>query len=189
MIDRLYQGKWWVLLLRGIFAIILGVIALAQVRGAVMLILLWIGYYFLIDALLKFSSAWMNRKAGGDWWPDLLSALISLIVGGLVFIFPKATVAIVIALIATHAIVQGVTDIYSAVKNRMELEVGRMWLAILGGFAQLVFALWIVFYPVIGGLTLVAVIAIYAIVVGCILVVRAFVERGDGGSSGVVAKA
>ena len=187
-LENLSQGKWWVLLLRGILAIILGLIALYNIRGAVMVLYLFLGYYFLLDALLQFSQAWFHYKSGEDLKPPLISGLISLGIGLFVFIFPSATVRIFIALIATYAIVQGVTDIYTAFRYPDEYKPRWRCLTILGGFAQIVFALWIIFQPIMGGLTLVVVIGIYALVVGVILILRAFQVRA-GGPPGSVASA
>ena len=62
-----------------------------------------------------------------------------------------------------------------------------MWLLVFGGITQLFFGLWMVFRPAIGGLTVVAVIAIYAIVIGLILILRGVEERIGGGGGAVAA--
>ena len=59
-------------------------------------------------------------------------------------------------------------------------------LLLVGGIVQLLFGLWMIAQPVLGGLTIVAVIAAYAMVLGVILIIRGLDQR-VGGSSGPVA--
>jgi len=93
-----------------------------------------------------------------------------------------------VALIVTYAIVQGITDLVYTFKRREEVSSQWFWIHVLGGIVQLIFAIWMIFQPIFGGLTLIAVIGIYTIFLGITLIVRAFNER-SGGSSGLEATA
>jgi uncharacterized membrane protein HdeD (DUF308 family) len=92
-----------------------------------------------------------------------------------------------LALIAARAIFQGSSDVISAIQSRQQLNGIWFALLILGGIAELVFGIWMIFQPVIGGLTVLAVIGIYAIVVGVILILRSLQVLGSGGPSGASA--
>ncbi len=76
----------------------------------------------------------------------------------------------------------------SAIHGRGQLESKRFWLLMVGGIVQVLFGIWIIFNPIIGGLTVLTVIGIYAIVLGIVLIIRAFQER-SGGTPGTLAAA
>ena len=56
---------------------------------------------------------------------------------------------------------------------------------LVAGVAQLLFGLWMIAQPALGGLTIVAVIAAYAMILGVILIIRG-IEQKAGGNSGPV---
>jgi uncharacterized membrane protein HdeD (DUF308 family) len=185
--NSLMQGKWWFLVLRGILAIVLGLIVLANLKAGVMAVLLFLGYYAILEGLLKLGEVYVHYKTGAEFWHTLLAALGSIVIGILIITWPRISVIILIALIATQALIQAASDIYAAIRGRTELEKSKLWLLVLGGIAQLFFGLWMIFQPVIGGLTVVAVLAIYAIVIGVILILRGFQDRFGGGAGSVAA--
>jgi len=187
--DRLSQGKWWALLIRGLIAIILGVLVLSNLEAGVMAVLLFIGYYLIFEGLLKIGEAYVRHKSGEKRLPTLLAGFGSLIIGVVVIAWPQISVTILIALVATQALIQGASDIYSSIAFRKDLEKRWIMWLLLGGIAQLLFGLWMIFQPIIGGLTTMTVLAIYAIVIGVVLIIRAFQERLGGGGTGAVASA
>lgn len=184
---NLFQGKWWMLLLRGIIAIILGILLLFNLEESVMGVLIFIGYYLIIEGLIKISQAYMERKVGENMWPTLLAGLAAIILGIVVFFWPQLTAIILIALVATHAVFQGATDLYTVYTTRSEMKTGWLIWYLFAGIAQIIFGVWMVLQPVLGGLTIVAVIGIYGIVIGVVLIVLAFQTRSGRGGSGKVA--
>jgi uncharacterized membrane protein HdeD (DUF308 family) len=78
-------------------------------------------------------------------------------------------------MIAGRALVTGILDIITAIRLRKEIE-GEL-LLVLGGLASVLFGLIAFFRPGAGALAVVSLIAIYAIVVGVILVFLAFRVR------------
>ena len=105
------------------------------------------------------------------------------ILGIMIFVWPKLTVAILLAMTGARAIIQGISDLVSAIKSRQEMRGIWFALTIVGGIAELLFGIWMIFQPVIGGLTVIVVIGIYAIVVGVILILRSLEVLGGGGGS------
>jgi uncharacterized membrane protein HdeD (DUF308 family) len=176
-------GEWWVLLIRGIVAILLGIFALMNTTAAAMVIVIWLGLYAIVDGVLKIYATLYKRRKGADLWPGVISGLAGIAVGVAIFVWPELTVVVLLALIATRAIIQGISDILSAIRSRKELR--GLWFALmmLGGIAEVIFGIWMIFQPLIGGLTVLAVIGIYAIVVGIILIFRSLEVLGGGGGS------
>jgi uncharacterized membrane protein HdeD (DUF308 family) len=88
---------------------------------------------------------------------------------------------VIVALIATQAIYQGASDIRLSFRARKDFGALRFWLVTLGGFVQILFGTLMVFQPLLGGMTLIAVVGAYAVVIGVILIFRAIEERRSGG--------
>ena len=181
--ERWMAGEWWILLIRGIVAILLGIFALMNTAAAAMVLVIWLGLYAIVDGVLKIYAAIYKRRKGTSLWPGLLSGLAGIVVGILIFVWPKLTVVVLLALIAARAIIQGISDIISAYRSREDLKGIWFALKILGGLAELIFGIWMIFQPLIGGLTVLAVIGMYAIVVGTILIFRSLEVLGGGGGS------
>jgi uncharacterized membrane protein HdeD (DUF308 family) len=185
--NTLMQGKWTILILRGILALILGVLMLLNLGAGVLAVLVILGVYATLDGIFKLGEVYAQIKAGQSYRHILLSAAVSIIIGIMIFVWPKITAVVLIALIATQVLIQGGSDIFSAIRERKALNKGRFCLLVVGGIAQFLFGLWMIAQPAMGGLTIIAVIAAYAMVVGAILIVRGIEEKAGGSGPGPVA--
>lgn len=182
----LMQGKWTILILRGVLAIILGILMFVNLEAGILAVLVILGVYAILDGIFKLGEVYAQNKAQQSYRHTLLSAIVSLVIGVLIFAWPTITVVILIALLAAQILVQGGTDLLTAFRERNIISRGRFWLLLIGGIAQLFFALWMVAQPALGGLTIIAVIAAYAIVMGTILIIRGVEEKLGGPGPGPV---
>jgi len=185
--SALMEGKWTILIGRGILAIILGILMFLNLEAGVLAVLVILGVYAILDGIFKLWEVYLQNKNQQNYRHTLLAAVVSLVIGILIFSWPKITAVILIALIAAQVLIQGGSDIYSAIHERKYLSRGRFWLLLIGGIAQLLFGIWMIAQPAMGGLTIVAVIAAYAIVVGVILIIRGVEEKMGGPGPGPVA--
>ena len=55
--ERWMAGEWWILLIRGIVAILLGIFALINTAAAAMVLVIWLGLYAIVDGVLKIYAA------------------------------------------------------------------------------------------------------------------------------------
>jgi len=106
------------------------------------------------------------------------------VVAGIVALgWPGITALVLLYIIAFWATFTGIAEIIAAVALRREIE--GEWALILGGVLSVIFGLILVFLPGVGLLSLVWLVAIYAIVFGIALIALAFRVRGRGsGASG-----
>jgi uncharacterized membrane protein HdeD (DUF308 family) len=184
--NTLMQRKWIILIIRGVLAIILGILLLLNLEAGVLAVLVVLGIYAILDGIFKLGDVYVQNKAQQSHRHTLLSAIVSLAIGIMIFAWPKISAVILISLIAAQVLIQGGSDIYAALKERQYLSRGRFWLLLIGGIAQLFFGLWMIVQPAMGGLTIIAVIAAYAIVVGAILIFRGIEEKMGGPGPGPV---
>lgn len=181
------EGKWTLLIIRGILAIFLGILMFLNFEAGILAVLVILGVYAILDGTFKLGEVYLQNKAQQNYRHTLLAAVVSLVIGVLIFAWPKITAVILIALIAAQILIQGGSDIYAAICERKYLSRGRFWLLLIGGIAQLIFGLWMIAQPAMGGLTIIAVIAAYAIIVGVILIIRGVEEKMGGPGSGPMA--
>jgi len=162
---------WWLILLRGIVAIIFGVLAFAWPGITLLTLILFYGAFALADGVLALGHAIMGGNVGSRWWLALVG--IAGIVAGLVtFFMPGVTALVLLFFIAGWAIALGVFQIIGAIRLRKEID--NEWLIGLSGALSVLFGVVLLVAPGAGILGLIWVIASYAIVFGIMLVMEAF---------------
>lgn len=169
---------WWVLLLRGIMAVLFGVLAWMMPSLSLMALIILFGAYALADGILGVWTAFTGRKEQEHWWVLLLWGLVSMGIGILTFAAPGVTTIILVFYIAIWAIATGVLQVVAAIRLRKEIT--GEWLLILAGAASIIFGVALVAQPALGALALLWLIATYAVIFGALLVILAFKARGFG---------
>jgi uncharacterized membrane protein HdeD (DUF308 family) len=175
-IAGLLARNWWVLLLRGIFAIVLGILIFTRPVVTLAAVVMVFGVYALIEgasALFSAISGWRHRD---DRWLLLLEAVVGIWVGLITLRSPQITAVVLIFFIAVWALATGVLRIVEAIRLRREIS-GEMWLA-LSGVASIIFAFMVMLRPAAGALTLLWVLGGYALVLGVTEVILGFKLRG-----------
>ncbi len=185
--NNLIQGNWKILIVRGTLAIVLGILMFMNLKAGVLAVFIILGIYAILDGIFKLGEIYAQNKAQLSYRHTLLSAIVSLVIGFLIFTWPKITAVILIALFAAQILIQGSSDIYTGFRGHKYLSRGRLGLLLLGGIAQLLFGFWMIAQPALGGLTIIAIIAAYAMVVGVILIIRGIEEKMGGSGPGPMA--
>ena len=163
--------NWWLLLLRGIAAIIFGLLAFAWPGLTLLTLILFYGAFALVDGVLAIAAAITGGVPGSRWWLAIVG-LLGIAAGLLTFLTPGLTALVLLFFIAGWAIVTGVFEIIGAIKLRKEID--NEWLLILGGIISLLFGVGMMLAPGAGALALVWVIGAYSVVMGVIFVALAF---------------
>jgi uncharacterized membrane protein HdeD (DUF308 family) len=178
MLDALSRN-WWMLALRGVAAIIFGIAVILAPGIALQVLITFWAVYTIIDGVFTIGTAFQNRQGNPRWWVNLLEGLISILAGVAAIIFPGITSLVFLYIIAFWAIFTGVMEIIAAVQLRKEIE-GEFWLG-LAGVLSIIFGIALILFPGTGILTLLWLLAGYAIVFGVVLIVLAFRVRGMQG--------
>ncbi len=173
---ELLARHWWVLLLRGLFAIIFGVFTMANLGIALATLVIFFGAYVFVNGIFTLIHALRGWKHEEDRWLPLIDGLLGVWVGIITFRNPAMTAVMLVFFIAIWSLVSGVLLIIAAVRLRKIIQ-GEAWLA-FGGIVSILFALLLMWAPGAGALSLLWLIASYAILFGMILIVFAFKLRG-----------
>lgn len=166
---------WWILLLRGILALLFGVAAflLPGVTLAT-LVLLFAGFAFA-DGVFEVFHALRVRTNHENWWLLLLEGLLGILFGVLTFQSPEITTLLLLMYIAAWAMVSGILRIIEAFHLRREIE--GEWLLALGGIVSLAFGIMMIARPGAGALAVIWFIGTWALAAGTILIAFALKLR------------
>ncbi|MEO3857066.1 HdeD family acid-resistance protein [Acrocarpospora sp. B8E8] len=166
--------RWWTLAVRGVLAIIFGLIALIWPAITLKALVIVFGVYALINGATTILGAFRDRPSGERGWL-ILSGLVSLAAGIAVLVWPRITALALIWLIGAWFLITGIVEIVGAVMRRKEVE--GDWSMLLNGVLAALFGLILMLWPGAGAIALVALIAIFAIVLGAAMLVLAFRAR------------
>jgi uncharacterized membrane protein HdeD (DUF308 family) len=159
------------LLLRGIAAIIFGVLAFAWPGITLLTLILFYGAFALVDGVLAIIAAITGGAPAPRWWLVIVG-LLGIAAGLLTFLMPGLSALVLLFFIAGWAIATGVFQIIGAIQLRKEID--NEWLLILGGIISVLFGIGVMLAPGAGALALVWVIGTYAVIIGVLLVALAF---------------
>jgi len=156
--------NWWVVALRGVIAIIYGLMAIVWPGLTLGVLVLFFGAYALVDGVFAIIAAFTNRAGQNSWWVLLIEGLVGIAAGIITFLSPGLTTLVLLYIISFWAIVTGVLEIVSAIQLRKEIH--NEWMLALSGIGSLVFGVLLLFFPSAGALTIAWLIGIYAILFG-----------------------
>jgi uncharacterized membrane protein HdeD (DUF308 family) len=167
---------WWVVLLRGILAILFGILLFVMPGLTVASLVIVFGAYALVDGLFAIFYSISGRNTDKEWGMHLIEGILGVAFGLLVLTWPElATIATGITLlvmIAVWAIVTGALQVISAIQLRKEID-NEIWLG-LGGLISIVFGVILLRFPITGILAILWLIAGYSIAFGVLFIMLAF---------------
>ena len=166
---------WWVLVLRGVMAIALGVFAFVWPQQTIAALVLVFGAIAVVDGSLAVVASIAGHQLTPYWWVLLLQGLLGVGVGVLTLFNPAITAVALLVYIAIWAIGMGVLQVVAAVRLRHEIS-GEWWLAI-GGVVGVAFGILLMRNPAEGALAVLWLIGAYALVWGVTLLAGGFDVR------------
>jgi uncharacterized membrane protein HdeD (DUF308 family) len=159
---RLFVRHWWTLLLRGLIAIIFGLLAFTWPGLTARVLVLMFGLYALSDGIFCLVSAAGSGR--DDRWLLVLEGIVGLWAGLVMLRSPSLTAVVLIFLMSIWAMATGVLRLAAAFRLRRAIP-GEFWLA-FSGILGVLFALLLMFRPGIGALSVVWIIGAFALAFG-----------------------
>jgi uncharacterized membrane protein HdeD (DUF308 family) len=163
---------WWSILIRGIVAVIFGIATFIWPGLSLLLLVFFFGAYALVDGVVAVVVSIQERHTMQQWGLLLLEGIIGIVFGVLTFVWPAITALILLYIVAIWAIVTGLFEIAEAFSQRRSRR--NEWTMVFAGIVSLVFGILLFIRPGAGLLSLIWLVAIYAVVFGVLLIVRAF---------------
>jgi uncharacterized membrane protein HdeD (DUF308 family) len=171
------QNPWWMLLIKGILALVVGAILLwAPAKTKVdtyMFLITILGIWWLVSGIVDIISIFTDHTA---WGWKLFMGLVSIIAGGAILMYPIAAAValpkIFVLVMGLWALIEGIVLLIMAFK-------GGGWGAGIVGALSIILGLILVGnYTVPGvGLAMIWAAAIWGVIGGIVMIFQAFRQR------------
>jgi|KBSMisStandDraft_5_1062788.scaffolds.fasta_scaffold21019_4 uncharacterized membrane protein HdeD (DUF308 family) len=172
---RALAKNWWMLLLRGMCAILFGILAFVWPAMTLVTLILLYGAFAFVDGVFALVAAVTGGAAAPRWWLALVGVL-GIAAGLATWFWPGLTALVLLYFIAAWAVITGVMQIVGAFQLRKEID--NEWLLIAAGAVSVLFGALLFAQPGAGALAVLFIIGVYAILYGVLLVFFALRLRG-----------
>ena len=159
---------WWLLLLRGVVAILFGILAFVWPGMTIVFLITLFGAWAVVDGIFSLVLGIKQYGEQERWWATLISGILSIAVGILTFLWPGTTGLVLLWFIAFWAIITGIFHLVAAIRLRKVIE--TEWLLGFSGVMSILFGLILILRPGVGALAVIWIIGLFAIINGLILI-------------------
>jgi uncharacterized membrane protein HdeD (DUF308 family) len=164
MDSKIVSGIWWSLVIRGILAILFGIVAFFYTGQTLVALVYVFGVFALLSGIATLIAAVRAGEAHQRWGWLAASGLLGVAAGVVSFVWPNPTAVAFVYLVAAWAILSGVSEIAFALALPETLA-HPFWAAFSGALSVL-FGVLLAVWPKSGETALVWLIGIYAIAYG-----------------------
>jgi len=171
MLEKMTHN-WWLYAVRGLVAVIFGILAFTRPEQALQALVLVFGAYALVDGIFAMVAGIAFHRYFERWWAVLLEGVAGVVIGLLTFFWPNVTALALLFFIAAWAFITGIFEIVAAIQLRRVIK--GEWMLILGGLLSILFGVLMIVFPVAGAVSVVWVIGIYAVIFGISEMIFAF---------------
>lgn len=167
------SGRYaWMIVGRGIIAILFGLMALAWPGVTLEILVLWFGIYALMDGIFGVISSFRAASHHQKWWFLLIEGILGIFVGVYAFASPGATALILTVFIGAWAIITGIFEMAAAFTGPWGS--GAKWTLGFAGFFSLLVGTLLFWNPLSGAISIVILIGAYAVAFGILLMILGF---------------
>lgn len=178
----LCRRAWWVFLVSGLASVAFAVLAFAQPLTAWMVVALFFAAAILVDGVVNVVGAVQHREKDG-WWLMLMIGVLGALVGGYALTHPRLGMVAFIYLVAFQAIFLGLLVVALGYKVRAATQ--REWILYLTGALSVLFGVLILVNPAAGGISVILLIAGWALVTGVLRILFALRMRAGAQERGL----
>jgi uncharacterized membrane protein HdeD (DUF308 family) len=167
-------GSWKSLVLRGVLAIIFGIIAIwAPVDTAVTLALLW-GIWAAVDGVSSIYQAFTpeGRREGRVWL--VIMGIIALIAAFIAIVDPGFAATVLTWTLGIWLVVRGVFELAGAFAATARMP---RWVLVLSGILSVVLGVLFILNPAAGAVSIAVTLGIFAIAWGVTFIAAGFTLR------------
>jgi uncharacterized membrane protein HdeD (DUF308 family) len=169
---KIVSGIWWALVIRGVLAVVFGILAFFYTGQTLVALVYVFGVFALLSGIVTLIAAVRAGEAHQRWGWLAASGLIGVAAGVVSFVWPNPTAVAFVYIVAAWAILSGVAEIAFALALPGTLA-HPFWAAFSGALSVL-FGVLLAVWPRSGETALVWLIGIYAIAYGLTMLYYAF---------------
>jgi uncharacterized membrane protein HdeD (DUF308 family) len=159
---------WWLILLQGIAALILGILLLLRPGMTIVLLVQFLGIYWFVSGIFGIISIFIDSEM---WGWKLFAGILGIIAGIIIIQHPLWSPVLVGA---TLVFILGVEGLIIGIINLVQAFKGAGWGIGILGVLSIIFGLILVFKPFAAVLALPLVVGIFSVIGGIAAIVLAF---------------
>ena len=163
----------WLLIVRGILAIALGILAFVFPAPTLAVLIFVFGAYAIFDGVLAIMAG-IGANARPNWWL-VAGGVGAIAIGIYTFFQPGTTAEALVLVVGVFAIVTGVAELAAAVT--VGSAIGHRFLLTLSGIVALAFGVLLIMSPGTGILSVLWLVGFYAIFAGVMYIAMGFGVR------------
>lgn len=164
------KNVWWPILITGILFVLFGLWFIIAPITSVLSILWFLGVFLLVDGVVEIVSGLINIFKHRAWGLKIVSGVLALIVGLLIFEHPAITAEVALMLAGFVFLIRGISDLFLL----SDAKYYSKTLSVISGILGILVAFLLFCAPLFTGVVLVWIIGLYALIVGAISIGLAF---------------
>lgn len=161
---------WWLVLVRGIAAVVFGILALVWPGLTVIVLVIFFGAYAIVSGIASLTAGFRHGARSRGWL--IGSGVLGILAGIVAFVWPGITSLALLWVVAFWAVFSGVSEIVAGVHMRKVID--NEWILIVGGILSVVFGILLIVWPGAGLITLAWLIGVFAILYGIAMAALSF---------------
>lgn len=175
---ELLIDKWWLFVLRGITAIVFGILAFVRPDLALATLVTLYGVFALTDGVLSIgASIALSRTRFMRWL--LLEGLIGIAAGAVALALPGATAVVLLTFFGVWLVISGILRIVFAIEMRKVID--NEWLLAMAGFCSLGAGVLTLLSPLQSAMAWMWIMGVYAFAVGTAILMLGGLLKKLGG--------
>ncbi|MET7460688.1 HdeD family acid-resistance protein [Nonomuraea sp. NPDC005501] len=161
---------WWLILIRGIAALLFGILALIWPGKTLLIVVIFFGAYAIVEGIFAIFAGARHNARSRAWL--IISGILGVLAGIVAFLWPGITSLALLYVVAFWAIFAGITEIVAGIQLRKVVD--NEWMLIIGGILSVIFGVLLLIWPGAGLLTLIWLVGVFAIVYGIAMIALSF---------------
>jgi len=159
---------WWLVLINGIAALILGILLITSTGSTVLILVQFLGIYWLVSGIFQIVGLFIDSTA---WGWKLFAGILGILAGIIILNHPLISPLVVGG---TIVIIMGVQGIIFGIAGLVGAFQGGGWGAGIMGVLSIIFGIILLANPLLGAAALPWVLGIFGIVGGIAGIIAAF---------------
>lgn len=163
--------NWWAVALRGLFAILFGIVALVLPGPTILSLMLLFAAYMLVDGVFAIVSGVRAAAHHERWGLLILEGVLDILAGLAALFLPGVALIVFVTLMGAWAIISGAAMTAAAFRLPGTQE---RWLLALSGLISVLWGVLLFLFPIAGALVLIWWMGGYALAFGVVMLILAF---------------
>jgi uncharacterized membrane protein HdeD (DUF308 family) len=175
MVKDLLSVGWKMLILRGVIAVVIGILVIAwPIESAIAFVLLW-GFWALFDGVGDLIQAFQPESAGSRLWLVVMG-VISLLVAFFAITSPGLAAKALTWILGIWLILRGIFELVAAFSSSLPMP---RWLLLLSAALSIVLGILFVANPGAGAVGIAVLLGVMALIWGVVFLVLGFMVRRE----------